>query len=220
MVVRVALFLSLVVLLLGTAGNSQVIAGGPPACPQPSYCPTPYYSCYPGPCVRPWPVRPLGLCGGCIRGCARTLGACLNIPSLIMRGLLAPPWRRCGFRRPLRSFVPVCGPAPPVCPPYQYNCQPPRRISKCRPMAAGPSYRQMSYRYTARIEAPMPPQPIVTRQHYAPQVPGCVRLALGLMEAPFRLVSGSLDSPVGQWSASPYADKSVAHKRPLFGSCW
>ena len=50
--------------------------------------------------------------------------------------------------------------------------------------------------------------------------PDQLLLALGLMEAPFRLVSGSLDSPVGQWSASPYADKSVAHKKPVFGSCW
>jgi hypothetical protein len=217
MVVRVALFLSLVLLLLGTSMNSQTVAGGPPACPQPTCAPAPapYYPCYPAPCVRRWPVRPFGLCGACVRVCARTLGACLNIPSIIMRGLLAPPRRRCGMPPPVFS----CGPAPRPCAPvYQSACPaPPRRISKCKPYAAArPSSGKVNFRYAARVTAPAPPyRPAAFRPDYAPQVPGCVRLALGLMEAPFQLVSGSLNS-----AGAPYADKSVAHKKPLFGRCW
>jgi len=240
MVVRVALLFSIVTICLSAGIISPNIAGGQPFCP-PAGC-APAYSCPPaawGP-----PVAPFAVCGALVAGCARSCGACLNIPAAIMAGLLAPPLPPLFPRRRFYGCGPAFhggGYAPPPCPP---PCPPPQpQITKCKPtMAAytpgpgpqpavwGAGYsdgpmlvgrRRAVYYGGGSYCAPQPPCPPAACGPVAcgPRpVLGCFSLCNALLGMPFRLVGGALSVPVGPWA--PFADKSASTGKPTFGAYW
>jgi hypothetical protein len=144
MVLRVSASLLLLVTFSCMVTLSPGLAGGPPAA-----CPAPPSPCDPSPCAPPCgpppcgAANPFGPLGGCLGICQGLLGACIQIPAMIMGGILSPP----------RSGYPSCAPpscapacAPPSCAPM---CAPP---TYCAPPSCGPSYCPPMY-------APMPAQP-------------------------------------------------------------
>ena len=145
MVTRLAAILVCLGLCLSTAMISVCDASGPGAYPE-AYCAPAPAPCGPPPCAPPTcgSPSPFTFCGGILSACTGICGAVIGIPAAIMGGILAPPRMPGGGCAP-----PMC--APPSCPPQM--CQPPmcgapamcapapcpRPITKCKPVACGPT---------------------------------------------------------------------------------
>lgn len=139
MVTRVAAVLVCLGLCLCTAMVSLCDASGPGGYPN-AYCAPAPAPCGPPPCAPPTcgPPSPFAFCGGILNACTGICGAVIGIPAAIMGGILAPP------RMPARSCAPpMCPPpscAPPMCPPPMCGPAPcPQPITKCKPVACGPT---------------------------------------------------------------------------------
>jgi hypothetical protein len=229
MVLRVALCMFSLTLLLFSTNVSSGIAGGPPVCPPPACAPAPQY-CAPQPCGPP-PCSssadggsPFGLCGGIIGACSGICGACISAPAAVMRIILAPPAPRQSCPPPMCAPPPCPPPAcgPPACGPYMapayspYAC-PPQPVRKCKPAA--------KYCAPANYYAPpmggFPPFMQAPRADYMPYpVPAPVSMIQQLIEMPFRLVSGSLVTPLEQSGLPVVAKKAVVPGIPDFVGYW
>jgi len=140
MVTRVAAILFCLGLCLCASMVSLCDASGPAGYPQ-AYCAPAPAPCGPPPCAPPTcgPPTPFAFCGGILSACTGICGAVIGIPAAIMGGILAPP------RMPARSCAPpMC--APPTCPPQMCGPAPmyaptacPQPITKCKPVACGPT---------------------------------------------------------------------------------
>lgn len=210
MVTRVALFLSVLILVFGTTLSPSVNAGPPPYAP-PQYCAPPPCPTYARPCG---PPAPAAICGGLLGACSNVCGVALGCPSAIMSILLAPPPP---LPRAPRCCCPRCTAPPPSCrtwvaPP----CPPPQRMQKCRTVPQRPYYRPVSYVPLTPAPAPMvcPPEgPCL------PPFPAPGRGWTNLSEKPFVLASGSLSAPETAYGKA-FADRGAAYGNPAFGRHW
>lgn len=209
MVTRVALFLSILILAIGTTPAPNASAGPPPYAPPPSCAPPPCPT-YAPPCG---PPAPAAICGGLLGACSNVCGLALGCPSAIMKILLAPPPP---LPRAPRCCCPRCTAPPMYCrswvPP---PCPPPQRIQKCRTAPPRP-YRPMSYVPTGPTPAPMvcPPEgPCM------PAFPALGRSWTNLSEKPFVMAAGALSAPESA-SGMAFADRSAAGGNPTLGRHW
>ncbi len=198
MALRFVAVLLILPLLLITVFSSVGMAGGPPMV-TPPVCAPPL--CAPPSCAPPscGPTGgPFALFGGILNACTNVCGAVIGIPSAIMGGLLAPP-------PPKRCAPPVCVPmvcappacAPPVCMPP--TCAPPvcmpTPITKCKPGPRALYSMKPAVRYQAEpYYAPASYAPMVNHpaQSSYSSVPGQFAYVHHLLDAPFKLVSGTL----------------------------
>jgi hypothetical protein len=198
MVIRVALVVCLCLGFLGMGVGTPDSAFGRMLMPAAGCAPAPTYC---------GPPNPFTLCGALLAGCTGSCGACLEIPSAIMAGLLAPP--RC--RRARRA---VCAPAPVCYPAYTPPPCPPQPITKCKPAVQSVPCAQPAVQYpVAPVCRPAPCAPScgyggVPARYYRPFRPrlsggcggpapvfGCGAVCANLLGIPFRLVSGALSVP-------------------------
>ncbi len=208
MAIRLMVCLAFLFVTITATMTPFASAGGPPA-----------YPCYP-PASQCGPQAPrmpacLTLCSGILSLCPSICGAIINIPSTIMRAMLAPPIYgpgrgSCG---PMVARYPVCGPVPYMAP---------RRIVKCRPASGCPSYGAPAYPAGGYglpgLPLPPPFRPFV-KAPLSDDTP-TVRFAKP-RTVQFKLVAGSLKGPEVQQSNTALAS---AHSKesdvPIFGGYW
>lgn len=203
MALRFVAVLSILSFMLITSYPSVGIAGGPPIVAAPLCAPP---SCAPPVCAPPTcgpAVGPFALLGGLLGVCTNMCGAVIGLPSAVMGGLLAPP-------PPKRCAPPVCAPvvcappscAPPVCAPpvcMPPTCCPsvcmPAPITKCKPFPGAFNQFRPTVRYQADpnfVPASFVPTTAYPVSQQSAEVPGQLSLVHYFLDAPFKLVSGTL----------------------------
>ena len=208
MALRFVAVLSILSLMLITSNPSVGIAGGPPVVAAPICAPP---TCAPPVCAPPscGPTGgPFALLGGLLGVCTNVCGAVIGLPSAVMGGLLAPPPpRRCAppVCAPMVCAPPTCAPptcappscAPPVC--MTNPCAPPvcmpAPITKCKPFPGAFNQFRPTVRYQSEPNfvpaSYFPPAGYsVTRETAG--VPNQFSLVHHFLDAPFKLVSGTL----------------------------